>query len=46
LAHLAQHNRYQAVQCFRDLAARLHRELGVTPDPALRRQFSDTGLVF
>lgn len=34
-AHLAQRNRYQAVQCFRMLAQRLDQELGVEPDPAL-----------
>jgi DNA-binding SARP family transcriptional activator len=34
-AHLAQRNRYQAVQCFRSLARRLDRELGVAPDRAL-----------
>lgn len=34
-AHLAQRNRYQAVQCFRLLAQRLDDELGVEPDPAL-----------
>lgn len=34
-AHLAQHNRYQAVQCYRMLAQRLAHELGVEPDPAL-----------
>lgn len=34
-AHLAQRNRYQAVQCFRLLAQRLDHELGVEPDPAL-----------
>jgi DNA-binding SARP family transcriptional activator len=34
-AHLAQRNRYQAMQCFRMLAQRLDQELGVEPDPAL-----------
>jgi DNA-binding SARP family transcriptional activator len=34
-AHLAQRNRYQAVQCYRSLAERLRRELGVAPDPVL-----------
>jgi DNA-binding SARP family transcriptional activator len=33
--HLAQRNRYQAVQCFRLLAQRLDDELGVAPDAAL-----------
>lgn len=43
-AHLAQRNRYEAVQCFRLLAQRLHSELGVLPDPALTRRFSAIGL--
>lgn len=34
-AHLAQRNRYQAVQCYRSLAQRLEFELGVAPDPSL-----------
>lgn len=34
-AHLDQRNRYDAVRCFRTLAQRLDRELGVEPDPAL-----------
>lgn len=38
LAHLAQRNRFQAVQCYRALAARLVQELGVAPDPQLRRR--------
>lgn len=33
--HLAQRNRYQAMQCFRLLAQRLDDELGVAPDAAL-----------
>ncbi len=37
-AHLAQRNRYEAVQCFRSLARRLKVELGVAPDPALARR--------
>ena len=37
-AHLAQRNRYQAVQCFQSLARRLEFELGVAPDPALSRR--------
>jgi DNA-binding SARP family transcriptional activator len=37
-AHLAQRNRYQAVQCFRSLAKRLAIELGVAPDPALAKR--------
>lgn len=38
-AHLAQRNRYQAMQCYRALAKRLDVELGVSPDPALARRF-------
>jgi DNA-binding SARP family transcriptional activator len=34
-AHLAQRNRYEALQCFRDFARRLEEELGVAPDPSL-----------
>ena len=34
-AHLAQRNRYEAMQCFRSLARRLQYELGVAPDPSL-----------
>jgi DNA-binding SARP family transcriptional activator len=41
-AHLAQRNRYQAVQCFRSLARRLDDELGVEPDPALARRVVGT----
>jgi DNA-binding SARP family transcriptional activator len=37
-AHLAQRNRYEAIQCFRSLARRLEAELGVAPDPALARR--------
>jgi DNA-binding SARP family transcriptional activator len=37
-AHLAQRNRYEAVQCFRSLKKRLHTELGVAPDPVLARR--------
>lgn len=37
-AHLAQRNRYYAVQCFHLLAQRLDRELGVEPDPALAKR--------
>lgn len=37
-AHLAQRNRYQAVQCYRSFEKRLACELGVTPDPALARR--------
>ena len=34
-AHLAQHNRFDAVRCYKLLADRLRIELGVSPDPAL-----------
>lgn len=34
-AHLGQGNRFEAVQCFRTLAARLNEELGIDPDTAL-----------
>jgi DNA-binding SARP family transcriptional activator len=34
-AHLAQHNRFEAVRCFRALQDRLRDELGVAPEPDL-----------
>ena len=34
-AHLAQHNRFEAVRCFRALRLRLETELGVAPEPEL-----------
>lgn len=34
-AHLAQHNRFEAVQCFRVLSSRLQQELGVEPETQL-----------
>ena len=40
-AHLAQRNRYQAVQCFRTFAGRLQEELGVGPDPALTERLAE-----
>jgi DNA-binding SARP family transcriptional activator len=43
-AHLAQRNRYEAVQCFRSLARRLKVELGVAPDPALARRIESITL--
>lgn len=43
-AHLAQRNRYEAAQCFRALARRLHDELGVGPDPALTERLVAIGL--
>ena len=39
-AHLAQRNRYEALQCFRSLAKRLNDELGVSPDAALSKRMS------
>ncbi|QWT21560.1 hypothetical protein KPL74_06025 [Bacillus sp. NP157] len=42
-AHLAQRNRYDAVRCFRTLAAQLDRELGVAPDPALAERVVGLG---
>ena len=43
-AHLAQRNRYEAAQCFRTLAKRLHDELGVSPDPSLTKRLVAIGL--
>jgi DNA-binding SARP family transcriptional activator len=43
-AHLAQRNRYEAVQCFRSLAERLHSELGVSPDPSLAERVTGIAL--
>jgi DNA-binding SARP family transcriptional activator len=43
-AHLAQRNRYEAAQCFRTLAQRLHDELGVSPDSSLTKRLVDIGL--
>lgn len=43
-AHLAQRNRYEAAQCFRMLARRLHNELGVAPDPSLTKRLVGIGL--
>jgi DNA-binding SARP family transcriptional activator len=34
-AHLAQHNRFEALRCFRALETRLRDELGVAPEPEL-----------
>ena len=34
-AHLAQHNRFEAIRCFRALRQRLYDELGVSPEPEL-----------
>jgi len=37
-AHLAQRNRFEAMQCFRALEKRLKLELGVAPHPSLLRR--------
>lgn len=42
-AHLGQHNRFEALQCFRDLAQRLHDELGVEPDAGLSQLVATLG---
>lgn len=42
-AHLGQHNRFEAVQCFRDLAQRLNEELGVKPDADLSERVATLG---
>ena len=43
-AHIAQRNRYEALQCFRLLARRLKLELGVPPEPVLVRRVESIGL--
>jgi DNA-binding SARP family transcriptional activator len=43
-AYLAQRNRYHAAQCFRTLATRLQRELGVLPNAALSLRLEKIGL--
>lgn len=43
-AHLAQRNRYEAMQCFRTLAERLRYELGVAPDPSLTERVARLGM--
>lgn len=42
-AHLAQRNRYEALQCYRLLAVRLRDELGVKPDPVLAARVASIG---
>ena len=42
-AHLAQRNRYEALQCFRALTQRLDYELGVSPDPSLTKRMVGIG---
>jgi DNA-binding SARP family transcriptional activator len=43
-AHLAQRNRYHALQVFRVLTDRLRNELGVSPDPSLAERVGEIGL--
>lgn len=43
-AHLGQHNRHQAAQCFKGLAQRLRSELGVAPDPTLTELLVASGI--
>jgi DNA-binding SARP family transcriptional activator len=43
-AHLGQHNRHQATQCFRSLERRLRSELGVAPDPSLTERLVAVGI--
>jgi DNA-binding SARP family transcriptional activator len=43
-AHLGQHNRHQAAQCFRSLEQRLRAELGVSPDPVLTQRLVAAGI--
>jgi DNA-binding SARP family transcriptional activator len=40
-AHLAQHNRFEAVQCYLALRSRLRSELGVEPEPQLAARMSE-----
>lgn len=42
--HLAQHNRFEAVRCYRELARRLEEDLGVPPMPGLTRRMVEAGL--
>jgi DNA-binding SARP family transcriptional activator len=44
-AHLAQRNRYAAIQCFELLAQRLNSELGVSPDRELTERVLEAGMV-
>lgn len=43
-AHLAQHNRYEALRCYEALARRLCDDLGVSPMPALSNRIAAAGL--
>ena len=43
--HLAQHNRYEAVRCYNQLAHLLEEDLGVAPMPSLTLRLSDAGLI-
>lgn len=44
-AHLAQHNRFEALRAYRALAQHLHCELGVPPNPVLANRLADLGLL-
>lgn len=43
-AHLAQHNRFEALRAYRALAERLECELGVQPHPVLTNRLAKLGL--
>lgn len=43
-AHLAQHNRFEAVRAYRALAQRLDCEMGVQPNPILANKLAELGL--
>jgi DNA-binding SARP family transcriptional activator len=43
-AHLAQHNRFEALRAYRALAERLEYELGVQPHPVLANRLAELGL--
>jgi DNA-binding SARP family transcriptional activator len=42
-AHLAQHNRFAAIECYRALSRRLHDELGVAPHKDLTERIAKLG---
>jgi DNA-binding SARP family transcriptional activator len=44
VAHLAQHNRHAAAQCYAALVRRLRQELGVGPDPTLASRLNVAGI--
>jgi len=43
--HLAQHNRFEAIRCYRALAKHLNEDLGVDPMPGLTRKMEEAGLL-